>query len=115
MTLSILLQAAGGGISSFLPLLLVLVVMYFFFFRPQMKKQKQEKKFQQEIAKGMRIVTNSGLHGKILDLQETTLTIETENSRLRIEKSAISREMSAQYLPKEESKKSVKEDKKKDS
>ena len=115
MTLSILLQAAGGGISSFLPLLLVLVVMYFFFFRPQMKKQKEEKKFQAEIGKGMRVVTNSGIHGKILDVQENTFTLETENSRMRVEKSVISREMSAQYLPKEESKKSTKEDKKKDS
>lgn len=79
-----------------------------------MKKQKEEKKFQTEIAKGMRVVTNSGIHGKILDLQETTFTLETENSRMRLEKSAISREMSAQYLPKEESKKSSKEVKKKD-
>jgi preprotein translocase subunit YajC len=116
MFTSILLQSAGGGITSFLPLLLVLAVMYFFFFRPQMKKQKQERKFQDEISKGMRVVTNSGIHGKILDLQEKTLTLETENSRLKVDKTAISRELSAQYLPKED-KKSAKKDKvvKKDS
>ena len=95
--LNILLQA-GGGIQGFLPIILVLVVMYFFFFRPQLKKQKEEKKFREEgISKGMRIVTTSGIHGKILDVQENVITIESENSRLKIEKSAISKELSAAY------------------
>lgn len=112
--LSILLQAAGGGIGGFLPLLLVLVVMYFFFFRPQIKKQKDERKFRDEIAKGMRVVTNSGIHGKILDMQDTTLTLESENSRLKVDKSAISKELSAQYLPKEEKKSDKKKEGKKE-
>lgn len=98
----IFLQADGGGITSFLPLLLVLAVMYFFFFRPQIKKQKDERKFRESISKGMRIVTNSGIHGKILDIQDTTLTLESENSRLKMDKSSVSKELSAQYLPKEE-------------
>ena len=98
LTLSVLLQAPeGGGWGSFLPLLLVLVVMYFFFFRPQIKKQKEENKFRKEISKGMRIVTNSGIHGKILEMHDTYLIIESENSRLKIEKSAISKELSAAY------------------
>lgn len=112
--LSILLQAAGGGLGGFLPLLLVLVVMYFFFFRPQIKKQKEERKFRDEIAKGMRVVTNSGIHGKILDMQESTLTLESENSRLKVDKSAISKELSAQYLPKEEKKADKKKESKKE-
>lgn len=112
--LSILLQAAGGGLGGFLPLLLVLVVMYFFFFRPQIKKQKAERKFRDEIAKGMRVVTNSGIHGKILDMQENTLTLESENSRLKVDKSAISKELSAQYLPKEEKKSDKKKEEKKE-
>lgn len=102
-----MLQAAGGGgLTSLLPLLLVIVVMYFFFFRPQIKRQKEEKKFQQEIAKGMRIVTTSGIHGKILNIDEDTIILESENSRLRIDRSAVNKQMSEAYLPKE------KEDKK---
>lgn len=76
---------------------LLLLVMYFFFFRPQMKKQKEEGKFQESVSKGMRIVTSSGIHGKILEVQDKQLVIESENSRMRIERSAISRELSAQY------------------
>lgn len=98
----ILLQSAGG-IQQFLPLLLVLVVMYFFFFRPQMKKQKEERKFQDSLQKGMRVVTNSGIHGKILDLNDDkTVNLESENTRLKINNTALSKEQSAVYLPKDE-------------
>ncbi len=100
--LSIFLQGGGSPLGGFLPLLLVLAVMYFFFFRPQIKRQKEERKFSKEgLTKGMRIVTNSGIHGKILDLQDTTLTIESENSRLKIERSSVSRELSAVYVTKD--------------
>ncbi len=109
--LTILLQSQGSPLGSFLPLILILVVMYFFFFRPQIKKQKDEKKFQEQISKGMRVVTNSGIHGKILELQETTLILETENSRLKLERSVLSKELSAQYLPKSEGKDDSKEKK----
>src|SRR5210317_1914790 len=102
MMLSILMQADGGGAFGSLGFLLIMiVVMYMFFFRPQMKRQKEDKKFRSDIAKGQRVVMTSGIHGKILEVNETTVTIESENSRLKFERSAISKEMSKQYLPKE--------------
>lgn len=101
--LNIFLQAAGGSaLGGLLPFLLIIVVMYLFFFRPQMKKQKEENKFRQEISKGMRVVTGSGIHGKILEIKDNTIILESENSRLRVERSAISKELSAQYQGKKE-------------
>jgi len=85
------------GIMGLAPFILILVVMYLFFFRPQMKKQKEEKLFRDEIKKGTRIVTTSGIHAKILEVGDTFLIIESENSRFKIEKSAVSKELSAQY------------------
>ena len=108
MTLSILLQAGGGGLMGFMPFILIILVMWLFFFRPQMKKQKEENKFRAEISKGMRVVTTSGIHGKILEVKDDTLILESENTRLRIERSAISKELSAKYnapAEKEEKKK----------
>jgi preprotein translocase subunit YajC len=93
---SIFLQAQGGAMS-LLPFVLILLVMYLFFFRPQMKKQKEEARFREEVKKGARIVTTSGIHGKILEVADKHLIIESENSRLKIEKSAVSKELSAQY------------------
>lgn len=104
MFLTIFLQAAGGGSAwgSLLPFLLIIVVMYLFFFRPQQKKQKEENKFRSEITKGMRVVTTSGIHGKILEIKDNTVVLESENSRIRIERTAISKELSAQYQSQKE-------------
>lgn len=113
MLLSIFLQADGGGIGSLGFLVLMIVVMYFFFFRPQMKRQKEDKKFREAISKGQRVVTTSGIHGKILEVKDNTVVIESENTRLKFERTAISKEMSKQYMPKEdkESKKETKDSK----
>lgn len=105
MISNVFLQAAGGDMSwVFLPLMIV--VMYLFFFRPQLKRQKEDKKFREAIAKGQRVVTTSGIHGKILSIDDNTVVIESENSRLKFERTAISKELSKQYLPKEDKKES---------
>ena len=80
----------GSGWMSFLPLILIIVVFYFFFIRPQMKKSKDQKKFRASIQKGQKVLTIGGIHGRIVEMQETTVTLEVENGvRFRVEKSAI--------------------------
>ncbi|MAN59988.1 MAG: preprotein translocase subunit YajC [Flavobacteriaceae bacterium] len=82
-------------IQGFLPIILLFVVMYLFLIRPQMKKQKQEKKFVEEIKRGDRVVTKSGLHAKILDLNDDgTCILETGAGKLKFDRSALSMEMS---------------------
>lgn len=83
-------EGGGGGIGAFLPLILIIVVFYFFMIRPQMKKTKELKKFREALKKGDKIITTGGIHGKILEEQETTFIIEVEGqSRLKIDKAAI--------------------------
>ena len=88
----IFLQASAGGFGSMLPFLAMIVVIYFFMIRPQMTKQKKEKKFQAEITKGTRVITSSGIHGKIVELHESdnTVTIETGAGKIKFERAAIS-------------------------
>ncbi len=83
-------------IQQFLPFILIFVVMYFFMIRPQMQKAKKEKKFAEELKKGDRIVTKSGLHGKVFDFSEknNAVIIETGSGKLTYDRSAISLEMS---------------------
>lgn len=71
-------------------LLLILVVFYFFMIRPQMKKQKELKKFRENLTVGDKVVTIGGIHGKILEVAESTILISTESGKLRMDKSAIS-------------------------
>ena len=55
-------------LQSFFPLILLFMVIYLFMIRPQVKKQKQEKNFVSELKKGMKVITKSGMHAKVLDL-----------------------------------------------
>ncbi|MEK9830185.1 MAG: preprotein translocase subunit YajC [Schleiferiaceae bacterium] len=96
---SFFLQAEPGGLASFLPLIAIVAVMYFFFIRPQMKKQKEENKFRAALVKGMKVVTTSGIHGKILEVDDKTVLLECENCRLRFERAAISKDMTATINP----------------
>lgn len=76
---------------SFLPLILVVGVFYFFMIRPQIKKQKDQKKFRENLAKGDKVVTIGGIHGKISEIQDTTVSLEIANAMtIKVEKSAIS-------------------------
>jgi len=83
----------GGGAGNFsglIMLLLVFVVMYFFMIRPQLKKQKDAQKFRNELKKGDKVVTIGGLHGKIVEVADTTITLEVDKDiHLTFEKSAI--------------------------
>ena len=104
MYTTIFLQAEGGsGLTSMLPFILMFLVIYLFMIRPQMKRQKNEKRFQSAIAKGNKIVTSSGIHGKIVDLvdSDNTVIVETGAGKIKFERSAISMELSKKYAPKE--------------
>lgn len=87
----------GGGLMSFLPLILIVLVFYLFFIRPQMKKSKDQRKYRETIKKGDKIVTIGGIHGKIIEVQEKTFTIEVEGqNRLKIERTAVAMDSSSQ-------------------
>ena len=91
---TIFLQSAD--ISQFLPFIAIIVVFYFFMFLPQNRRRKKEKQFRSELKKGSRVVTSSGIHGKIFDIndKDNTITIETGAGKIKFEKEAISVELS---------------------
>ncbi|MFC2110236.1 preprotein translocase subunit YajC [Bacteroidota bacterium] len=94
------LQAAGGfDIKSLMPFALMFIVLYMFMIRPQMKKAKNEKKFQAGIGKGSKVVTSSGIHGKIVEIsdKDETVIVETGAGKIKFEKSALSMELSKKY------------------
>ena len=85
------------GFSGQLPfLLLMLVVFFFFIILPQQRRQKKEKNFMNTLKKGDRVITKSGIHAKIMELndKDNTCVIETLAGKLKLERSALSMEMS---------------------
>jgi len=74
---------------------LLFVVMYFFLIRPGLQKQKKEKKYLEALKTGDKVVTKSGLHGKLLSLNDDgSCVIETSAGKIKFETSSISMEIS---------------------
>ncbi len=92
-----LLQAPAGGTNWYSLVLMggIFVVMYFFMIRPQQKKAKDQQKFVDDLKEGDQVVTIGGLHGKIVETTDKTVTLDVgRGMRLVFEKTAISRESS---------------------
>ncbi|KEY18282.1 preprotein translocase subunit YajC [Kaistella antarctica] len=101
--ITIFLQAGAAPEGSMMPTMVMMGLMfvgfYFLMIRPQMKKSKQEKSFQAELKVGSRVVTTSGMHGRINQIMDDGIIIETLSGKLKFEKAAISREFTAQRFP----------------
>ena len=83
-------QTGGSGWQTLIMFGLIAVVFYFFFIRPQSKRNKELRRFREALKKGDKIITAGGVHGKILEVNETTVIIETEGQgKLKIEKMSI--------------------------
>ncbi|MEM9679246.1 MAG: preprotein translocase subunit YajC [Bacteroidota bacterium] len=85
------------GLSSVLPFVAMFAVVYFFMIAPQMKRAKKEKQFSSSLKRGDRIITKSGMHGKVVDVndKDNSCVIETLAGKIKFDRSAISMEMSS--------------------
>ena len=85
-----------GAIGDFLPFIAMFAVVYLFMIAPQMKRAKQEKTFAAALKRGDKVVTKSGMHGKVVDLndKDNSCVIETLAGKIKFERSAISMEIS---------------------
>ncbi|KIX21397.1 preprotein translocase subunit YajC [Flavobacterium sp. 316] len=81
-------------------ILLMIAIFYFLMIRPNQQRAKKEKAFEAALKIGDKIITKAGIHGKIAELSETTVIIETMAGKIKMEKSAISLEMSAKLAEK---------------
>ena len=89
----IIAQAApAGGGSTLIFITATMVVFYLFFMRPQIKKQKEARKYRENLAKGDRVVTVGGIHGKVVDINEKTVLIQVSKGEIRVDLAGISPE-----------------------
>ncbi len=85
--------------SSLIMIVAMIAIFYLFMIRPQAKKQKELKKFREAMKPGDKVVTIGGVHGKILEIAESTVLISSEGTKIRVEKSAISQSAADQLTP----------------
>ena len=94
--------AAAASSSSFLIMIVIMVVvMYFMIWRPESKRKKQAEAMRSSLKKGDQITTIGGIIGKIVQVQDETIIIETSEDRVRMEvtKWAVSTNNSQQPEP----------------
>ena len=85
----------SNPITTFLPLILIIVVFYFFMIRPQMKRQKELRKFRESLGKGDKVVTTGGIYGKVAEIKDNYVLLQVDdNVKLRVDKSAVVKDMS---------------------
>lgn len=78
-----------------LQLLLMIAVFYFLLIMPQQKRAKKEKAFDAALKVGDRVITKAGIHGKIAEISTDSLVIETMSGKIKMERSAVSSELTA--------------------
>ena len=93
--LQITTENDNSGMMNIIFLVLIFVIFYFFMVRPQNKKRKELQNMRDSLKKGQSIVTIGGIHGKISDVHESTVTVIVDsNTKIKVDKSSISMDSS---------------------
>ena len=73
----------------------LLLVFYFFIIRPPITKANNEKKFTSSLKRGDRIITKSGMYGKVFEINDKdgSCIIETQAGKIKFDRQAISMDM----------------------
>jgi preprotein translocase subunit YajC len=80
----------------------MVVVFVFFIILPQQRRQKKEKNFINSLKRGDKIITKSGIHGKVMEVndKDESCVIETLAGKIKMEKSSLSLELSSKFSKK---------------
>ncbi len=80
----------SAGIINLVFLGAIFLVFYFFIIRPQSKRQKEIKEMVEEMKKGDKIVTSSGIIGILDKIEENEVLVDVDSgTKIRMLKSAI--------------------------
>ena len=80
----------GGGLMSFVPMILVFVVLIFFMNRSQKKQQEKRQEMLDRITKGTPVLLNSGVYGKVVEVQKECFIIEiADKVQVRVSRNGV--------------------------
>lgn len=83
------LEEAAAQQQSMVPMIVMMValfaIMYFMMIRPEQKKKKEAEELRSNLKKGDNITTIGGIVGKIVNIKDDHITIETGEDQVRVE------------------------------
>lgn len=96
-------EGGNSGMVFLIQMLLIFGIFYFLLIRPQAKERKKHDEMLSAIKKGDEIVTNGGIIGKVVHVEENRLTVKTgDNTRLTVDRGRIASVLDARGEPKDE-------------
>lgn len=72
------------ALAQFAPLVVLIVLFYFLLIRPQRKRDKAEREMRNSIEVGDEISTIGGFIGRVVNIKDDVLIIETSNDRTKL-------------------------------
>ncbi len=83
-------QAGSPFASMLMPIAMVAIVFYFFVYRPQQKDEATRKELISSLQRGDKVITNSGIHGKLHEAKGETLVLEiSPGAYLTVDRDAV--------------------------
>lgn len=83
-------DATSSLISTIIMFLAIFLIFYFLIIRPQQKRAKEHQKLIESLKKGDKVITSSGIHGKVVGLDDRTVLLEVDDGvKIKFEKAAI--------------------------
>lgn len=83
-------EGGNAGLILLAQMMAIFAIFYFLLIRPQRKEQERHKTMLEELKKGDEVVTNGGIIGTVVHLQDDRLTIKTaESTRLVVQRGRI--------------------------
>ena len=71
-------------IANFAPIVILIVLFYFLMIRPQRKRDKAEREMRNSIEVGDEISTIGGFIGRVVNIKDDVLIIESSNDRTKL-------------------------------
>ncbi|MDT8342464.1 MAG: preprotein translocase subunit YajC [Longimicrobiales bacterium] len=86
-------EGGSAGMALFIQLAAFAAIFYFLLIRPQKKEQDRHKQMLAAIKKGDEIVTGGGIVGKVVDVKDDRLTVQSAESTFVVERARVARRL----------------------
>jgi preprotein translocase subunit YajC len=83
-------EGGSAGLIFMVQMVLIFVIFYFLLIRPQTKERQRHQAMLDAVKKGDEIVTNGGIIGTVVHLEEGRLTVRTgDNTRVTVDRGRL--------------------------
>lgn len=96
-------EGGSAGTIFMVQMVLIFGIFYFLLIRPQSKERQRHEQMLSRIKKGDEIVTNGGIIGKVIHVEEKRLTLKTgDNTKITVDRGRIGAVLDVKGEAKEE-------------